>query len=56
MEWCGGVGVGREDRNVVVAVVVVDVKNCIWVVVGVLWGKQLKSVVGGACGENTIEI
>ena len=34
--WCGGVGVGREDRNVVVAVVVVDVKNSIWVVVVVL--------------------
>ena len=34
--WCGGVGVGREDRNVVVAVAVVDVKNCIWVVVVVL--------------------
>ena len=26
-----GVGVGREDRNAVV--VVVDVKNCTWVVV-----------------------
>ena len=23
MGWCGGVGVGREDRNVVVGVVVV---------------------------------
>ena len=34
--WCGGAGVGREDRKVVVAVAVVDVKNCIWVVVVVL--------------------
>ena len=48
-----GVGVGREDRNAVV--VVVDVKNCTWVVV-LPWGGQLKSVVGGGAGENTTEI
>ena len=48
-----GVAVGLEDRNAVV--VVVDVKNCTWVVV-LLQGEQLKSVVGGGAGENTTEI